>query len=247
MGSNPSTESNYNTAVNSKDKMQILCMKNGTTAEGYNRRREPKDSNLAQRNLQRICGHGVCRTCGRYPLTPTRTPLPDASTAQPAVAQPMNCANKTDSIQHMQHQSYTEVHTTATSQFIQAITTLNYKLQIRTSVFCATITTNGVPRNLIHNLNEVTSIILKRCKTQNHTAGSYNSKQQLSYTSNSTGSLNKRSSWIRANTPTLEIHVSIAAASYQNATTEIPTADAITQRLIPSTTADIFPTSDSNT
>ncbi|KZV46584.1 hypothetical protein F511_39406 [Dorcoceras hygrometricum] len=57
MGSNPSTESNYKTAVSSKDKMQMLCMKNGTTAEGYNRRKEPKDSNIAQRNLQRICGH----------------------------------------------------------------------------------------------------------------------------------------------------------------------------------------------
>ncbi|KZV46894.1 hypothetical protein F511_34835 [Dorcoceras hygrometricum] len=64
--------------------MQMLCMKNGITAEGYNQIREPKNSNIAQRNLQRICGHGVCRTYGRYPLTPTRTPLPDASTAQPA-------------------------------------------------------------------------------------------------------------------------------------------------------------------
>ncbi|KZV18781.1 hypothetical protein F511_15019 [Dorcoceras hygrometricum] len=43
MGSNPSTESNYKTAVNSKNKMQMLCMQPGTTAEGYNQGREPKN------------------------------------------------------------------------------------------------------------------------------------------------------------------------------------------------------------
>ncbi|KZV35667.1 hypothetical protein F511_15122 [Dorcoceras hygrometricum] len=43
MGSNHSTESNYKSEMNSKDKMQMLCMKNGTTAEGYNRRREPRN------------------------------------------------------------------------------------------------------------------------------------------------------------------------------------------------------------
>ncbi|KZV22860.1 hypothetical protein F511_27539 [Dorcoceras hygrometricum] len=33
MGSNPSTESNYKTAVNSKNKMQMLCMRKETTAQ----------------------------------------------------------------------------------------------------------------------------------------------------------------------------------------------------------------------
>ncbi|KZT76655.1 flowering time control protein FPA-like [Dorcoceras hygrometricum] len=94
----------------------------------------------------------------------------------------------------MQHQSYTTIHTTATSQFIQAITRLNYKLQIRTSIFCATINTNGVPRNLIYNLNEATKHNSQGMLNTELTAGSYNSNQQLSYIPNSTGSLNKRSS-----------------------------------------------------
>ncbi|KZV24086.1 pentatricopeptide repeat-containing protein [Dorcoceras hygrometricum] len=33
MGSNPSTESNYKTAVNNKNKMQMLCMRKETTAQ----------------------------------------------------------------------------------------------------------------------------------------------------------------------------------------------------------------------
>ncbi|KZV53093.1 hypothetical protein F511_19764 [Dorcoceras hygrometricum] len=33
MGSNPSTESNYKTAVNSKNKMKMLCMRKETTAQ----------------------------------------------------------------------------------------------------------------------------------------------------------------------------------------------------------------------
>ncbi|KZV43925.1 hypothetical protein F511_31425 [Dorcoceras hygrometricum] len=38
------TESNYKTAVNSKNKMQMLCMRPGTTTGGYNQGREPKNS-----------------------------------------------------------------------------------------------------------------------------------------------------------------------------------------------------------
>ncbi|KZV54005.1 ankyrin repeat and zinc finger domain-containing protein 1 [Dorcoceras hygrometricum] len=92
MGSNPSTESNYKTAVNSKNKMQMLCMRPGTTAEGYNQGREPKNSmHSSTESAIDMCGHGECRTCGSYPLTPTHPPIPDASTAQPAVAQHMNC------------------------------------------------------------------------------------------------------------------------------------------------------------
>ncbi|KZV44223.1 hypothetical protein F511_13865 [Dorcoceras hygrometricum] len=60
MGSNPSTESNYKTAVNSKNKMQMLCMKPGTTAEGYNQGREPKNSMHSSTEIcNRICGHGA--------------------------------------------------------------------------------------------------------------------------------------------------------------------------------------------
>ncbi|KZV55556.1 1,4-dihydroxy-2-naphthoate polyprenyltransferase, chloroplastic [Dorcoceras hygrometricum] len=93
MGSNPSTESNYKTAVTSKNKMQMLCMRPGTTTEGYNQGREPKNSmHSSTESAIDMCGHGECRTCGSYPLTPTRPQIPDASTAQPAVAQPMNCA-----------------------------------------------------------------------------------------------------------------------------------------------------------
>ncbi|KZV06653.1 hypothetical protein F511_45864 [Dorcoceras hygrometricum] len=58
MGSNPSTESNYKTAVNSKNKMQMLCMQPGTTAEGYNQGREPKNSMHSSTEIcNRICGH----------------------------------------------------------------------------------------------------------------------------------------------------------------------------------------------
>ncbi|KZV24481.1 putative polygalacturonase [Dorcoceras hygrometricum] len=58
MGSNPSTESNYKTAVNSKNIMQMLCMQPGTTAEGYNQGREPKNSmHISTEICNRICGH----------------------------------------------------------------------------------------------------------------------------------------------------------------------------------------------
>ncbi|KZV48052.1 mitogen-activated protein kinase kinase kinase 7 [Dorcoceras hygrometricum] len=88
-------ESNYETVVNSKNKMQMLCMRPGTTAEGYNQGREPKNSmHSSTESAIDMCGHGECRTCGRYPLTPTRPPIPDASTAQPVVAQPMNCVSR---------------------------------------------------------------------------------------------------------------------------------------------------------
>ncbi|KZV51006.1 polyribonucleotide nucleotidyltransferase 2, mitochondrial [Dorcoceras hygrometricum] len=60
MGSNPSTESNYKTAVNSKNKMQMLCMQPGTTAEGYNQGREAKNSMHSSTEIcNRICGHAV--------------------------------------------------------------------------------------------------------------------------------------------------------------------------------------------
>ncbi|KZV19942.1 phytoene synthase [Dorcoceras hygrometricum] len=58
MGSNPSTESNYKTAVNSKNKMQMVCIQPGTTAEGYNQGREPKNSMHSSTEIcNRICGH----------------------------------------------------------------------------------------------------------------------------------------------------------------------------------------------
>ncbi|KZV43323.1 putative beta-D-xylosidase 7 [Dorcoceras hygrometricum] len=60
MGSNPSTESNYKTAVNSKNKMQMLCMRPGTTAEGYNQGREPKNSmHSSTESAIDMCGHGA--------------------------------------------------------------------------------------------------------------------------------------------------------------------------------------------
>ncbi|KZV46752.1 hypothetical protein F511_30190 [Dorcoceras hygrometricum] len=94
MGSNPNTESNYKTAVKGKNKMQMLCMRPGTTAEGYNQGRELKNSmHSSTESAIDMCGHGECRTCGSYPLKPTLPPISDASTSQPAVAQPMNCGS----------------------------------------------------------------------------------------------------------------------------------------------------------
>ncbi|KZV55022.1 hypothetical protein F511_33766 [Dorcoceras hygrometricum] len=62
MWSNPSTESNYKTAVNNKNKMQMLCMQPGTTAEGYNQEREPKNSMHSSTEIcNRICGHAGTR------------------------------------------------------------------------------------------------------------------------------------------------------------------------------------------
>ncbi|KZV21093.1 patatin-like protein 2 [Dorcoceras hygrometricum] len=58
MGSNPSTESNYKTTLNNKNKIQMLCMQLGTTAEGYNQGREPKNSMHSSTEIfNRICGH----------------------------------------------------------------------------------------------------------------------------------------------------------------------------------------------
>ncbi|KZV24577.1 hypothetical protein F511_10218 [Dorcoceras hygrometricum] len=57
MGSNPSTESNYKSAMNSKDKMQMLCMKNGTTAKGYHRRKEAKELNHISTESATNSGH----------------------------------------------------------------------------------------------------------------------------------------------------------------------------------------------
>ncbi|KZV53668.1 TIR-NBS-LRR class disease resistance protein [Dorcoceras hygrometricum] len=45
--------------MNRKDKMQMLCMKNGTTAEGYNREGSQGTSSTTQRNLQKICVHAT--------------------------------------------------------------------------------------------------------------------------------------------------------------------------------------------
>ncbi|KZV28771.1 hypothetical protein F511_29835 [Dorcoceras hygrometricum] len=62
MGSNPNTESNYKTTVNSKNKMQMLCMQPGTTAEGYNQGREPKNSMHSSTDICNIiCGHEKAR------------------------------------------------------------------------------------------------------------------------------------------------------------------------------------------
>ncbi|KZV47922.1 mitochondrial-processing peptidase subunit alpha-like [Dorcoceras hygrometricum] len=68
MGSNPSTESNYKTAVNNKNKMQMLCMRPGTTAEGYNQGREPKNSMHSSTESAKNSGHGVCSKCGNEPV-----------------------------------------------------------------------------------------------------------------------------------------------------------------------------------
>ncbi|KZV31147.1 hypothetical protein F511_24593 [Dorcoceras hygrometricum] len=58
MGSNPSTESNYKTAVKSKNKMQMLCMRPGTTAGGYNQGREPKNPMHNSMESTTNSGHG---------------------------------------------------------------------------------------------------------------------------------------------------------------------------------------------
>ncbi|KZV46981.1 hypothetical protein F511_15778 [Dorcoceras hygrometricum] len=44
--------------MNIKDKMQMLCMKNGTTAEGYSRRREPM--NIKHSSTESVTNSGHC-------------------------------------------------------------------------------------------------------------------------------------------------------------------------------------------
>ncbi|KZV38941.1 hypothetical protein F511_17017 [Dorcoceras hygrometricum] len=58
MGLNPSTESNYKTTVNSKNKMQMLCMRPGTTTGGYNQGRETKKLNAQLNGICNNSGHG---------------------------------------------------------------------------------------------------------------------------------------------------------------------------------------------
>ncbi|KZV26884.1 mitochondrial-processing peptidase subunit alpha-like [Dorcoceras hygrometricum] len=66
--------SNYKTAVNSKNKMQMLCMRPGTTDEGYNQGREPKNSMHSSTESATNGGHGVCSKCGNEPLALTPHP-----------------------------------------------------------------------------------------------------------------------------------------------------------------------------
>ncbi|KZV32649.1 hypothetical protein F511_33423 [Dorcoceras hygrometricum] len=75
MGSNPSTESNYKTAVNSKNKMQMLCIRPGITAEGYNQEREPKNSmHSSTKAAIDMCGHGANKSQQGYECGITARP-----------------------------------------------------------------------------------------------------------------------------------------------------------------------------
>ncbi|KZV34554.1 hypothetical protein F511_12619 [Dorcoceras hygrometricum] len=79
MGSNPRTESNYKTAVNSKNKMQMLCMRPGTTAGGYNQGREPKNSMHSSTESATNSGHGPPKWYRKKELVERSPMLPRTS------------------------------------------------------------------------------------------------------------------------------------------------------------------------
>ncbi|KZV28720.1 aspartate aminotransferase, chloroplastic [Dorcoceras hygrometricum] len=88
MGSNPSMESNYKTAINSKNKMQMLCMRCWSTTKDSNRKGSQSTSQLY---LQQMVATGCVPSVVANHSPGDNTPIPDASTTRPAVAQPMNC------------------------------------------------------------------------------------------------------------------------------------------------------------
>ncbi|KZV49142.1 histone-lysine N-methyltransferase ASHR2 [Dorcoceras hygrometricum] len=62
--------------------MQMLCMRNMTTAEGYNHSREPKNSGIDQQlttDSAKIVATMCAQAYGNYPLISTPHPIPDAS------------------------------------------------------------------------------------------------------------------------------------------------------------------------
>ncbi|KZV18234.1 G-type lectin S-receptor-like serine/threonine-protein kinase [Dorcoceras hygrometricum] len=64
MGSNPSTESNYKSAISSKNRMQMLCMRCWTTTKDSNRK---GSQSTAQLNLQQMVATGPNRQQTRQP------------------------------------------------------------------------------------------------------------------------------------------------------------------------------------
>ncbi|KZV41979.1 hypothetical protein F511_29506 [Dorcoceras hygrometricum] len=167
MGSNPCTESNYKTAVNSKNKMQMLCMQPGTTVEGYNQRREPKNAmhsstkcaidhvaTLATRRIgeMRVRNH-------RSPSHPGKQHNNNNEAMAAKAERRCKCVYATcwnnkhinicettiasASIHHITNSHLTKQQLAiAISQIIQAITSLYYKLQ-SVPQFCSKITTKG--------------------------------------------------------------------------------------------------------
>ncbi|KZV52233.1 hypothetical protein F511_40900 [Dorcoceras hygrometricum] len=72
MGSNPSTESSYKTAVNSKNKVQMLCIRKETTAQ------RKLQQNMWPRNGPAVCLWKFGLQCPTSPLLPPRkVPLED--------------------------------------------------------------------------------------------------------------------------------------------------------------------------
>ncbi|KZV48398.1 alpha-glucan water dikinase, chloroplast precursor [Dorcoceras hygrometricum] len=200
MGSNPSTESNYKTAVNSMNTMQMLCMRCGTTAEGYNQGREPKNamhSEICNRisvwpREMRVRNH-------RSPSHPGTTEQQQRNKAMAATAErnDMRVCNILEykrinicntAIKHNKHtQSSTRTSTrhghpiNQQPQFIQAINMLIYKLQIRTSI-PSTISTITGPRDLIPtpaNTRKVQGTLTETHGWESHTQTSYHPTQQL--------------------------------------------------------------------
>ncbi|KZV22387.1 hypothetical protein F511_21385 [Dorcoceras hygrometricum] len=90
MGSNPSTESNYKSAISSKNKMQMLCMRCWTTTKDSNRKGSQSTSQL---NLQRMVATGCVPSVVANHSPGDNTQIPDASTTRAAVAPPMNCGS----------------------------------------------------------------------------------------------------------------------------------------------------------
>ncbi|KZV13862.1 Oligopeptide transporter OPT superfamily protein [Dorcoceras hygrometricum] len=85
--------------------MQMLCMRHCTTAEGFNRRKEPRNSNIAQLNLQRMVATGVCTSKRELPARLYTTPEYQMhQKTQPAVSQLMKCVRKPDSTLEEKHE-----------------------------------------------------------------------------------------------------------------------------------------------
>ncbi|KZV24039.1 hypothetical protein F511_43232 [Dorcoceras hygrometricum] len=76
MGSNPSTESNYKSAISSKNKMQMLCMICWTTTKDSNRTGSQR---TAQLNLQQMVATGCVPIVVASHSPGHNTRIPDAS------------------------------------------------------------------------------------------------------------------------------------------------------------------------
>ncbi|KZV42966.1 hypothetical protein F511_42526 [Dorcoceras hygrometricum] len=72
----------------------MLCMKNETTSEGYNRRKGAKELKHSSTESATMVATGVCTSIRKLPARLYTTPEYQMhQAAQPAVAQLMNCGS----------------------------------------------------------------------------------------------------------------------------------------------------------